>query len=459
MRVARLSSGPSCAPRQVIGGVGKLMVTIISVLNRSRAMKAGIREGDILISINGNEIRDVLDYRFYLTERSVELLLKRGDGEYSVAIKKGEYDDIGLEFETPLMDKKQRCKNKCIFCFIDQNPEGLRESLYFKDDDSRLSFLHGNYITLTNMTDSDIARIVKMRFSPINISVHTTNPELRVEMMKNKRAGEVLSYLDDFYNARLNMCGQIVLCRGVNDGEELVRSMRDLAKYHPYMTSVSIVPAGMTKFREGLYPLTDFSRDEAREVIRVVNSFGDKLKEEVGSRVFFAADELYLKAGLEIPGSDYYEDYPQIENGVGMLRSFMDEFNIGKDDISELLSFKGKKECSVVTGVASYPFIKSLADRIMDITDKVKINVYEIKNCFFGESITVSGLLTGKDICEQLTGKELGERVLIPAACLRAGEEVFLCGMTISELSDKLNRQIRITENDGFDFIDAVFGR
>ena len=435
------------------------MVKITSVLSRSRAAKAGIREGDILVSINGNGIRDVLDYRFYLTEREVELLLKRGESEYTVTVKKGEYDDIGLDFETPLMDKKQRCKNKCIFCFIDQNPEGLRESLYFKDDDSRLSFLHGNYITLTNMNDSDIERIVKMRFSPINISVHTTNPALRVEMMKNKRAGEVLSYLDDFCRAGLNMCGQIVLCRGVNDGEELVRSMRDLSKYQPYMTSVSVVPAGMTKFRDGLYPLVDFTREEAAEVINAVNSFGDKLKEERGSRVFFVADEFYLKAGIEIPDKDYYEDYPQIENGVGMLRSFMDEFDIGKDDIAELLSFKGVRSLSVATGVASYPFIKSLADRIMSITDKVKISVYQIKNFFFGESITVSGLLTGKDIYGQLSGKELGDRLLIPSSALRAGEDIFLCGMTLGELSERLNTEIRVTENDGFDFIDAVFGR
>ena len=435
------------------------MVKITSVLSRSRAAKAGIREGDILVSINGNGIRDVLDYRFYLTEREVELLLKRGESEYTVTVKKGEYDDIGLDFETPLMDKKQRCKNKCIFCFIDQNPEGLRESLYFKDDDSRPSFLHGNYNTLTNMNDSDIERIVKMRFSPINISVHTTNPALRVEMMKNKRAGEVLSYLDDFCRAGLNMCGQIVLCRGVNDGEELVRSMRDLSKYQPYMTSVSVVPAGMTKFRDGLYPLVDFTREEAAEVINAVNSFGDKLKEERGSRVFFVADEFYLKAGIEIPDKDYYEDYPQIENGVGMLRSFMDEFDIGKDDIAELLSFKGVRSLSVATGVASYPFIKSLADRIMSITDKVKISVYQIKNFFFGESITVSGLLTGKDIYGQLSGKELGDRLLIPSSALRAGEDIFLCGMTLGELSERLNTEIRVTENDGFDFIDAVFGR
>ena len=422
-------------------------------------MKAGIRAGDGLISINGSDIRDVLDYRFYLTERVVELLLSRDGEEYSVTIKKGEYDDIGLDFETPLMDKKQRCKNGCIFCFIDQNPEGMRESLYFKDDDSRLSFLHGNYITLTNMTDSDVARIIKMKFSPINISVHTTNPELRVEMMKNKRAGEVLSYLDDFYNARLGMCGQIVLCRGVNDGDELIRSMNDLFKYFPYMNSVSIVPAGLTRFRDGLYPLTDFTKEEAAAVIDTVNAFGDRLKERVGSRMFFLADEFYLKAGREIPSAEYYEDYPQIENGVGMIRSFADEFDIGAEDIGELADMATDSAVTVVTGVASYPLISKTAEKIMKFTDKVKIEVYEIVNDFFGHSITVSGLLTGRDIYLQLKDKKLHGRLLIPRNCLRAGEDVFLCGMMLDELSDKLGVDIRVTENDGFDFIDAVFGR
>ena len=435
------------------------MVKIIFVADRSRAMKAGIRAGDGLISINGSDIRDVLDYRFYLTERVVELLLSRDGEEYSVTIKKGEYDDIGLDFETPLMDKKQRCKNGCIFCFIDQNPEGMRESLYFKDDDSRLSFLHGNYITLTNMTDSDVARIIKMKFSPINISVHTTNPELRVEMMKNKRAGEVLSYLDDFYNARLGMCGQIVLCRGVNDGDELIRSMNDLFKYFPYMNSVSIVPAGLTRFRDGLYPLTDFTKEEAAAVIDTVNAFGDRLKERVGSRMFFLADEFYLKAGREIPSAEYYEDYPQIENGVGMIRSFADEFDIGAEDIGELADMATDSAVTVVTGVASYPLISKTAEKIMKFTDKVKIEVYEIVNDFFGHSITVSGLLTGRDIYLQLKDKKLHGRLLIPRNCLRAGEDVFLCGMMLDELSDKLGVDIRVTENDGFDFIDAVFGR
>ena len=434
------------------------MVKIVSVERRSRAAKAGVLAGDILVSINGNGIRDVLDYRFYLTEKKVELSLLRDGKEYSVVIKKDEYDDIGLDFETPLMDKKQRCLNKCIFCFIDQNPEGLRESLYFKDDDSRLSFLHGNYITLTNMTREDVDRIVKMRFSPINISVHTTNPELRVEMMKNKRAGEVLSYLKDFYDAKLNMCGQLVLCKGVNDGGELVRSLNDLFKYFPYMTSVSVVPAGITKYREGLYPLTDYTAEEAAEVIDTVNSFGDKLKERVGTRMFYVADEFYLKAGRPIPSADYYEEYPQIENGVGMLRSFADEFDVGIEDIAELASLTEKREVSIVTGVASYPLILSLAEKIMQLTDKVKINVYEIKNRFFGESITVSGLLTGKDMYEQLSGHPLGDALIVPKNALRAGEDVFLCGMTVGELSENLGVKVTPSGADGYELCEAMLG-
>lgn len=435
------------------------MVKVASVEPHSRAARCGILKDDILLSVNGYEINDVLDYRFYLTERIVKITLLRDDEEYSVTIKKDEYDDIGLDFETPLMDKKHTCKNGCIFCFIDQNPEGLRETLYFKDDDSRLSFLHGNYITLTNMTDKDVARIVKMRFSPINISVHTTNPELRVKMMKNKRSGEVLRYLDDFKTAGLSMCAQIVLCRGINDGEELMRSMRDLAAYAPEMTSVAIVPAGLTKFRDKLYPLTDFTPEEAGAVIDMITEFGDEHKKKYGTRLFFAADELYLKAGREIPDTEYYEDYPQLENGVGMLRSFSDEFGIAAEDLTDLVAtLSGKRSVSVATGVASYPLIKKITDKLATLCPDININVYKIINYFFGESITVSGLLTGKDIYEQLKDKELGDELLLPRNCLRYGEDVFLCGMTLSELSDKLGVSIRICENDGFDFVDAVFG-
>ena len=438
------------------------MVKITDVYAGSRADKRGVKPGDILIHINENEINDVLDYRFYLAEREVTLKLTRDGEEYQVTIKKGEYDDIGLDFETPLMDKKHSCKNGCIFCFIDQNPDGLRESLYFKDDDSRLSFIHGNYITLTNMTDKDVARIVKMRFSPINISVHTTNPELRVKMMKNKRSGEVLRYLDDFKNAGLNMCGQIVLCRGINDGAELERSLRDLSGYYPEMTSVAVVPAGLTRFRDKLFPLTDFTADEAAAVIDLIDRFGEENLKKYGSRIVFAADEFFLKSGRDIPSAEYYEDYPQIENGVGMLRSFMDEFGMAYEDIEEIKkSFEGcsaEREVSVVTGVAAYPMLSSMASKIMQIVPNLKINVYKIVNYFYGESITVSGLLTGKDIYEQLKDVPIGEEILVPASALRAGDDDFLCGMKRLELEEKLGVKTTPASSDGYEFLELVTG-
>ena len=435
------------------------MVKITEVFKGSRADKAGILADDILVSINGNDINDVLDYRFYLTESKVEIKLIRADKTYSVKIKKGEYDDIGLEFETPLMDEKHCCKNKCIFCFIDQNPEGLRESLYFKDDDSRLSFIHGNYVTLTNMSQSDVDRIIKMRMSPINISVHTTNPELRVQMMKNKHSGEVLKYLNDFAEAGLSMCGQIVLCRGVNDGDELMRSLRDLAALYPAMSSVAIVPAGLTKFRDKLYPLTDFTAEEAKAVIEMINSVGEEHKEKHGTRLFYAADEFYLKAGIEIPDSDYYEDYPQIENGVGMIRSCSDEFGLAisnASDVDELTS--KKRHISLVTGVASYPMIKEQVSKLCAICPNLNVEIYEIVNNFFGRSITVSGLLTGRDICEQLCEKPLYDELLIPQNCLRHGEETFLCGMTVSEMSEKLGVPVKATGADGYELAEAILG-
>lgn len=434
------------------------MVKITGVEARSLAKRHGIVAGDALVSINNNEINDVLDYRFYLTEPSVTLRLLRGERELFITIRKGEYDDIGLDFETPLMDKKHSCKNGCIFCFIDQNPEGMRESIYFKDDDSRLSFIHGNYITLTNMTDKDIDRIIKMRFSPINISVHTTNPDLRVKMMKNRRAGEVLTYLDRLKSAGISMCGQIVLCRGINDGEELVRSMRDLSKYLPELSSVSIVPAGLTKFRDKLYPLTDFTKEEAERVIDTVNLFAEQILKEHGTRLFFVADEFYLKAKRPIPEKDYYEDYPQIENGVGMIRSFTDEFGVAEGDLTELSEGLKEPRCiSVATSAASYPMISDMAERVMTICPKMTIKVYKIINNFFGESITVSGLLTGKDILEQLKGEYLGDELLVPANALRYGEDVFLCDMTLAELSESLGVSVRKCA-DGFELFDALFG-
>ncbi|MBR2930737.1 MAG: DUF512 domain-containing protein [Clostridia bacterium] len=435
------------------------MVKITELEEGSLAHKAGVRVGDVLVSINGNAIKDVLDYRFYLAERGVELLLDRGGEKYSVKIKKGEYDDIGLDFETPLMDKKQSCRNACIFCFIDQNPEGLRDSLYFKDDDSRLSFLHGNYITLTNMDENDIARIIKMRISPVNISIHTTNPELRVKMMKNKRSGEVLKYLDDFKNAGLHMCGQIVLCRGVNDKDELRRTLSDLTEYYPYLTSVSVVPAGLTKHRDGLYPLSDFTKEEALEVIDTVNEFGAKSVERHGCRLFYAADEFYLKAGLDIPDADYYEEYPQIENGVGMLRSTSDEFEMALEDLDLIdPGLDSVRRVTVVTGAAAYPMLKDFAERIMARCDKLDVRVKKIVNSFFGESITVSGLLTGQDIISQLEGEELGDELLIPKAALKHEEELFLDGVTVSEMSERLGVPVRAQDADGYAFVESLFG-
>ena len=435
------------------------MVKIIGVEERSYAKKAGIKPLDTLVSINDNEICDVLDYRFYLTEKVITLALKGEKGDYTVKIKKGEYDDIGLEFETPLMDEKHSCRNGCIFCFIDQNPEGMREPIYFKDDDSRLSFIHGNYITLTNMFDKDIERIIKMRISPVNVSIHTTNPELRVKMMKNKRSGDVLRYLDDFKRAGLSMCGQIVLCKGVNDGEELLRSLRDLSAYYPEMGSVSVVPAGLTKHRDGLYPLTDFTAEEAGAVIDMIDSVAADQLAKYGSRQFFAADEFYLKAGRPLPTAEYYEDYPQIENGVGMLRSFSDEFGMAIEDVEYMISsVSTDRHVTVATGVAAYGMLADFARRISDLCPRVQVNVVKIINKFFGESITVSGLLTGKDIYEQLSGVELGDELLIPESALRAQDEDFLCGMTLCELQDKLGVKVTPVGNDGYGFAEAVFG-
>ncbi len=435
------------------------MVKITGVCPGSYAAKCGIMAGDILLSISNNEINDVLDYRFYLTEARVKLLLLRDGEEYVIEIKKGEYDDIGLEFETPLMDKKHSCKNGCIFCFIDQNPKGMRESIYFKDDDSRLSFIHGNYITLTNMLDADIDRIIKMRMSPINISIHTTNPELRVKMMKNRRSGEVLAYLAKLRDAGLSMCGQIVLCRGVNDGEELKRTLRDLMEYHPALTSVSVVPAGLTAHRDGLYPLSDFSEEEAADVIDLVDSFGKECRAKFGTRLFYAADEFYLKSGRQIPGEDYYEGYPQIENGVGLLASFTEEFLMAYEDLDGIDDGgREKRSVTVVTGVAAYPMLTEFANALMSRVHRLDIRVKRIVNHYFGESITVAGLLTGKDIYEQLKDEQLGDEILIPSAALRAGEDVFLCDMTLLELSEKLGKPIRKVDNDGYSFVEAVFG-
>lgn len=437
------------------------MVKIMSVDKNSRAWRVGIADGDILISINDREIYDVLDYRFHLTNTNITLKLRRGESEYTVDIKKHEYDDIGLEFETPLMDKKHSCENKCIFCFIDQLPKGMRKTLYFKDDDSRLSFLHGNYITLTNLHDSDIDRIIEMHISPVNISVHTTNPELRVKMMHNKRAGEVLSYMKRLADAGIGLCGQIVLCRGINDGEELMRSMRELSGLFPAMQSVSIVPAGLTRYREKLFPLEAYTKEEAGEVIDMVDAFASEFEKEHGSRMFFCADELYIKAERELPSEEYYEGYPQIENGVGMITSLTTEFNYEMNFLDEYLEkYRGERTVSIATGVASYETIKRMACTLESQVEGLRVNVYRIINNFFGESITVAGLLTGRDMSEQLSGRELGELLIFPCNALRAGEDVFLDDMTPDELSENLGGiKVAPSGESGSEFISQILGK
>ena len=436
------------------------MVRITEVEPGSRAARAGVLVDDVLVSINGNEIADVLDYRFYLAEEQLTLALTRDGAPLDVSICKELYDDIGLGFETPLMDKKRCCANKCIFCFIDQLPKGLRPSLYFKDDDSRLSFLHGNYITLTNLSDKDIDRIIKMHISPVNVSVHTTNPELRCEMMKNGRAGKVLAYLDRLADAGIRICGQIVLCRGVNDGEELMRSMRDLKRLHPALSSVSVVPAGLTQFREGLFPLEPFTKEECRAVIEQVSAFGERCIQEHGARIFCCADEFYLKAGQPLPDEAYYGDYEQIENGVGMLRSLTEEFCTELDFLEdEPPPADLCRRVTVVTGKAAGETLKALAAALVRRVSGLSVQVEIIENRFFGPEITVAGLLTGKDVAEQLAGKELGDELLIPATMLRAEGDLFLCGMTPAELSERLRVPIRPVRGEGSELIRALLGQ
>ena len=433
------------------------MVKIIGVEKGSSADRVGIRCGDYLISINGREVRDVLDYRFFLAEKTVVLKIHRNADLFDVTIRKGTYSDIGLEFETPLMDKKHSCENKCIFCFIDQLPKGMRESLYFKDDDSRLSFLHGNYITLTNLKQRDVDRIIEMRISPVNVSVHTTNPELRVKMMKNKRAGEVLDYIRQFAEAGIKLRGQIVLCRGVNDGEELDRTMQELAQYHPSLESVSIVPAGLTAYRENLYPLEPFTRKECIDIIDQVTSFADECLKKLGTRLFFCADELYIKAGRPIPAYPYWEEFTQIENGVGMMASMAHELEMALDYLGTE-ERTARRSVSIATGDAAYAYICGLVGMISETCPHLECDVYRVKNNFFGGQVTVSGLLTGKDLAEQLKDCILGDELILPRTMLRSEGDLFLCGMTPQELSEKLGVPIRFVSNDGADFLDGILG-
>jgi putative radical SAM enzyme (TIGR03279 family) len=430
------------------------MVTVKSVNPGSFAEKAGILPGDILLTVNGNKIRDVLDYRFYTTEKKLSVLLHRGPDLITVEITKGEYDDPGLDFETFLMDKKQTCRNKCIFCFIDQNPKGMRDTIYFKDDDSRLSFLMGNYITLTNMTDEDIDRIIKMRMSPINISVHTTNPELRCKMLCNRFAGSTLPYIKRLVDGGITVNAQIVLCKGINDGDELIRTLGDLGALYPGIGSVAVVPAGITAHREGLFELEPFGKEDAAAAIDIIDSFGDRYFDRYGVRLFYPSDEFFITAGHPLPDESYYDGYPQIENGVGMITSMNAEFGIALDGCDE--NIEKPFEFSIATGTAAYGFIKSITKRMCEKVPNLHGTVYPIENDFFGHTITVSGLICGCDLIKQLKGKKLGERLFVSSTMLRDEGNLFLDDRSKEDVENALNIKITEIDSDGFDFVDKI---
>ncbi len=431
------------------------MVTITGVERGSRAERAGVRAGDILLAINGHDISDVLDYRFYLTERHLSLRLHRGADLLTVKIKKDEYEDIGLLFESFLMDEKRGCRNACVFCFIDQNPRGMRDTVYFKDDDSRLSFLQGNYITLTNMSERDIARIIEMRMSPLNISVHTTNPALRERMMRNRFAGNVLQTMRRFADAGIAMNAQLVICKGWNDGDELDRSMRDLASLYPALCSVAVVPAGLTCHREGLTPLELFSPEESRALVLQVERAGEDFLKSHGVRLFYAADESYVAAGLPLPPPDYYDGYPQLDNGVGLITSQREEFEDAIGDLS-MYDLSRHRRCAIATGVAAYDHILSLARALMARVPTLDCRVYRVENDFFGHSVTVAGLLTGRDLASHLRGQDLGERLILPSVMLRAEGDLFLDDMSLEELSRALGVPISVSRPTGEDFVRSL---
>ena len=432
-----------------------MSVKITAVTKKSPAAKKGIRENDLLVAINGHPIRDVLDYQFYAQEPKLHVTIQNAKGrEKTVTVKKDEREDLGLEFETYLMDRQQHCKNKCVFCFIDQMPPGMRDTLYFKDDDARLSFLFGNYITLTNLTDADVDRIIDMHISPVNVSVHTMNPDLRVSMMKNPRAGESLQMLRRIADAGIRLNTQLVLCPGLNDGDELVYSLTELEKLVPALASIAAVPVGLTKYREKLPHLEEYTPTGARRVIETIDAFGLRCKAQYGSRLAFAADEFYLKAGLPLPDEDYYEDYPQIENGVGLWKSLECEFQAALDDCD--LPRETAFCAAMATGTASYPLLRSFKALLEGRFPNSNVDVYAIENDFFGHSITVAGLVTGQDLIAQLKGKDLHGRLLIPSVMLRAEGDVFLDDVSVEDVERALGVRLVVVNNDGAQLLEAI---
>lgn len=421
----------------------------------SIAEELEIEPGDALISINGQKIEDVFDYHYLMNDDEITVLIRKPDGEeWELEIEKDYVEDLGIEFENGLMDDYKSCHNKCIFCFIDQMPKGMRDTLYFKDDDSRLSFLQGNYVTLTNMKEKDFERIIRYHLEPINVSVQTMNPELRCKMLNNRFAGEALEKMKMLRDAGVEMNGQIVLCKGINDGEELEYSIEQLVSYIPQMQSVSVVPVGLSKYREGLYPLEPFEKEDAREVLAIIHKWQDYCMEHYGTHFVHASDEWYLLADMEMPGEDNYDGYLQLENGVGMMRLLEEEFMEALEYVKA--DDKIKRKVTIATGKLAAPLLDKLGHRFMEKFPGVSIQVIPIRNDFFGEQITVSGLLTGQDVLTQLTGLDLGDVLLLPCNMLRSGEKVFLDDMTLGEMKNALQVQIDIVKSSGQDLLEAL---
>lgn len=427
-----------------------------AVLPESIAEEMGIEAGDKLLRINDEEIEDVFDYHYYVNDEEIVLLIEKANGEeWELEIEKDYEEDLGIEFEQGLMDEYRSCRNKCIFCFIDQMPKGMRDTLYFKDDDSRLSFLQGNYVTLTNMSEHDIDRIVKYHLEPINISFQTMNPELRCKMLNNRFAGEALKKVDKLYEGGIQMNGQIVLCKGINDGEELERSIRELGKYAPQLQSVSVVPVGLTKYRDGLYPLEPFTKEDAKKVIDTIEKWQKLFYEEYGIHFIHAGDEWYILAEREMPEEESYDGYLQLENGVGMLRLLMNEF---EEAYEEIKGDERKQTISIATGYLAYPYLNKMIGKLKEKYPNITVHLYPIRNDFFGERITVAGLITGQDLIAQLKDKPLGDRLLLPCNMLRSGEDVFLDDITVSEVKDSLQVVVDIVKSSGWDLIQTILG-
>lgn len=430
-----------------------MAVKIFDVTTGSHADKAGIKKGETLLSINSNEIVDVLDYRFYQVNRKLTLEVADEDKNVrAIEMTKGEYEEIGLEFETYLMDKQHSCRNKCIFCFIDQLPKGMRESLYFKDDDSRLSFLFGNYITLTNITEHEIDRIIKMHISPINVSVHTTNPELRCKMMNNRFAGDTLKYLKRFADAGITLNCQIVSCPGINDGDELVRTLTDLENLGVNMTA--IVPVGLTRYRENLYPLVPYNKETAGQTIDIIEKMGDECVKKHGRRIFFPGDEFYLLAEREIPSPEFYEDFSALEDGIGMIAYLTDDvgWKLEELDADESLCHK----VTIACGEGVFPYMKRIMSMINEKFPNITINTRAIKNNFFGGGVNVSGLVTGGDLIDQLRGDDLGDRLIIPSSMLRFENDLFLDDVSTDDVERELGVTLVPVNNNGNDLVEAV---